>query len=134
MEFAGSVVRISDGDTLELAPVDPPGPTEKVRLLGIDAPAKGQPLYKEAGDALGAMTRSGPIRVEFERAGHGQRDEYNRLLAYVFAGDKNLNLELVRQGWAVYSRKHGGERLAAELRAAEDEARTARRGVWKNQK
>jgi endonuclease YncB( thermonuclease family) len=133
-EFTGTVVRISNGNTLELAPVDPPGPIEKVRLLGIDAPGKGAPLYNESGAALAAITKGGPIRVEFDRAGRAQRDDYNRLLAYVFAADTNVNVELVRQGWAVYSKKYGGERFAAELRAAEDEARAARRGVWKGQK
>jgi micrococcal nuclease len=133
-EFSATVMRISDGDTLELAPEDPPGPAEKVRLLGIDAPNTGKPLFKEAGAALGALTSTGPIRVEFDRAGRGERDEYGRLLAYVFAGETNVNVEQVRQGWATYSKKHGGERFASELRAAEDEARAARRGVWKNAK
>jgi micrococcal nuclease len=133
-EFTGTVVRISDGDTLELAPAEPPGATEKVRLLGIDAPGQGKPLFKEAADALSAMTKSGSLRVEFESPGRGQRDEYGRVLAYLFASDTNVNVELVRQGWAEFSSKHGGERYAAELRGAEDEARAGKRGVWKGRK
>lgn len=130
-EFTANVVRVGDGDTIEVSPVEPPGPNEKVRLLGIDAPALGKPGYAEGTAALRGLVAAGSVRIEFERANRGERDTSERILGYVVIDGLNANIEMVRLGWATFSDKHGGLRYAAELRAAEDEARAEKRGIWR---
>lgn len=86
------VVGISDGDTLtclhqkrEL----------KVRLLYIDAPESAQPFGHKAKQALASLVFKKEVKLHLS----GQ-DQYKRLLAVVFDGNRNVNLALVEQGMA----------------------------------
>lgn len=97
------------------------------RVQGIPLDRQRQRLVPEQV----AARRGGRIGLEFEKPGVEKRDGFGRLLAYVIAGGVNVNLELVRQGWSAYYTKYGKGRLRAEFEAAEREARTARRGLWR---
>jgi micrococcal nuclease len=125
-----TVVRVGDGDTIEVAPKDRPDRTEKVRLLGIDAPGKTEKFYAEATKALEGLVGGKTIELQFEAKGLVQRDDSNRVLAYVIVEGVNANVEVVRQGWCELSSRHGGGRFADELKQAEDEARAAKSGIW----
>jgi len=60
-----------------------------------------------------------------------RRDQYGRTLAYVWAGNRMLNEELVRAGLARAERQYSysAERKARFLEA-QPEAQAARRGLW----
>ena len=101
VEILGSVPRIVDADTLEVA-------GQKVRLQGIDAPESGQstgPRYPCGDHATQALrTRIGPEAVTCTIAG---RDRYLRALGICYAADgTDLNGWLVRQGHALAYRKY----------------------------
>jgi micrococcal nuclease len=122
------VVRVIDGDTLELAG------GARVRVLGIDAPEMerdGQPadfLAHKAKEVLTELTLHQKLSLEYDRLRY---DHYGRLLAYLFLPDHSLvNAELVRQGLArVYLiAPNLGHR--AELLAAQQQAIEAKRGIW----
>lgn len=95
------VIRVVDGDTLiaqyTFAGVET---TEGVRLLNIDTPERGEPLYDEATDALEVLVGGKTVRLEFDKPGQIERDHFGRLLAYVFVDGANVNVEMVRQGWS----------------------------------
>jgi micrococcal nuclease len=58
-------------------------------------------------------------------------DRYGRLLRYVHARGRNVNLELVGRGAAApYFRRGIEGRYADELLAAADQARRGARGMW----
>jgi endonuclease YncB( thermonuclease family) len=86
------VVRIVDGDTLEL------GNGETVRLVGIDTPEVGECGYDAASVALARL-------VAGQRVGLGRSDEdrdaYGRLLRYVDVGSTDAGLRLIRSGLAI---------------------------------
>jgi micrococcal nuclease len=124
------VIRVSDGDTIEVASLRHPEAKDKVRLLGIDAPEPAEKGAKEATNALTELLKDREIHLEFDEPGVVQRDKSNRVLGYVLLNDSNLNIELVRRGLAKVSSKHGGARFSEELRNAEEEARAAKIGVW----
>lgn len=124
------VLRVVDGDTLVIPSTGTFGGEEKVRLLAIDTPERGQPWFNEASAALESMVVGHSARVEFETPNRPERDKYGRLLGYVFAGDVNVNVEIVRQGWSPYLSKYGEGRFAKEMVRAEEEARAAHRGIW----
>lgn len=130
--FDATLSRVGDGDTIEVLHVKPPNEREKVRLLGIDAPGKTDPGYAQASAALAQLLEGKTIRIEFDVPDRPLRDKHDRLLAFVFVGGENVNVELVRAGWVKHSSKYGHSRLDAELAAAEAEAREARRGIWAN--
>jgi endonuclease YncB( thermonuclease family) len=86
------VVEVIDGDTVDL------GNGERVRLVGIDTPERGECGYEKAADALSALVLG--RQVELARSDE-DRDQYDRLLRYVDVDRIDAGLELVRRGLAV---------------------------------
>lgn len=70
----GKVVRILDGDTIEV--IEDKGVLTRVRLNGIDAPEKEQPFGQRSRQALTTLTAGKIVRVEGTK-----RDRYGRCLA-----------------------------------------------------
>lgn len=121
----GKVTRVLDGDTADVQLGS--GPI-RIRLNGIDAPEKNQPFGPEASQALIAMIGDHDVQIE-----PFKQDKYDRLTANVFLDDCNINAEMVRLGFAWAYRKFM-KRGNPALCAIEDEARTARRGLWSQRK
>ncbi len=78
------------------------GAAARVRLLNIDAPeepregAGGECLARQATDALAALLPRGTeVLLVYDEV---RFDQYGRLLAGVFVGDRLVNAELARQG------------------------------------
>ena len=118
---------VIDGDTIDVTVFG------RVRLLGIDAPEIGRgfdtvaPFGHEARDRLASLVLHRWIRLEQEGA---LLDAYNRHLAYVLREDGVfVNAALVRVGLARVAARVPLSRLN-ELRRAEAEAQTFRRGMW----
>jgi micrococcal nuclease len=118
------VTRVVDGDTLRVRCA---GRHERVRMLQIDTPEREQALHAEAREALRARLAGREVWLEPWRE---PRDDHGRLLAYVFAGDENVNLTMIREGWTPHFERYGAGRYAGAFAAAEREARAARRGIW----
>jgi micrococcal nuclease len=124
-----TVERVSDGDTL--IAVSENVTRLRLRLLGIDAPeiphgAKGgQPFGQEARQFLERLVAGRSIRVETFGP-----DVYKRILAVVWVGDINVNLELVRAGLAERYRGARCQAYCRELLEAETQAMRTRTGMW----
>jgi micrococcal nuclease len=122
------VRRVVDGDTLLLAD------HTRVRLLGVDTPETKrpdtpvEPFGPEASEFARAHVEGRVVRLEFDKE---RRDKYDRVLAYVYLGDWFLNEELIRAGLGRAITNHPySESMKRRFRAAEKEAREARRGIW----
>jgi endonuclease YncB( thermonuclease family) len=121
-----TVTRVDDGDTLTLAN------GAKVRLLQVDAPELTADCYgRQALRALEVLVPSGTrVRLVPDRD-LDDHDRYGRLLRYVFVGDTDVNLELVRRGAASpYFFRNDRGAHAGELLDAVEEARDERAGYW----
>lgn len=116
------VGRVIDGDTIEIEG------GKRVRLLGIDAPEKGQFLYNESTEWLTSKIEGREVKLE---ADEEKRDKYGRLLKYVFLGNEFINLELVKQGYAKALIIPPNERYAEQILEAEEKAREKKIGIWK---
>ncbi|OLC48500.1 MAG: hypothetical protein AUH43_09345 [Acidobacteria bacterium 13_1_40CM_65_14] len=121
------VTSVTDGDTITVARFG------RIRLLGIDAPEMGHgfdtaaPFAEEARDRLREMVVHRWVRLEQEGATF---DVYHRRLAYVFREDGVfINAALVRDGLARVTAREPLARLD-ELKRAEAEAKSFRRGMW----
>ncbi|HYG97373.1 MAG TPA: thermonuclease family protein [Solirubrobacterales bacterium] len=124
------VTRVVDGDTVE---VDLDGETEDVRYIGVDTPETVKP--GEPVECFGAQASSFNHRlVEGRRVrlvfGAERRDQYGRLLAYVYLGDRFVNAELVRRGLAETLTIPPNDRFAERLERLEIAAARAGRGLW----
>jgi micrococcal nuclease len=114
------VETVHDGDTVTCS--DAESVPHKIRLVGIDSPEYGQPFGPEARSALSRKLAGGRVRVDGTA-----HDQHGRLLATLWIDDRNLNRELVAEGYAWV---FGGFSPDPDLLAAESEARGARRGLW----
>lgn len=113
------VVAIADGDTLTCLYQKQ---ALKVRLKYIDAPEKGQAYGQRAKQALAGLVFRKSVQLEIEG-----RDKYRRLLAVVFEGSRNINLQLVEQGMA-WAFLH----TTPLYLHAQEQARDQRLGLWQD--
>ncbi len=116
------VTRVIDGDTVVIEG------DERIRLLGIDTPERGQHFYQEAKQMLQEMVENKTVMLESDIK---NRDKYNRLLRYIYAGETLVNLELVKKGMARAYIIPPNERHSDEILMAEAEARNSNLGIWK---
>ncbi len=92
--WPGTVTHVSDGDTVWVQPLLN-GKTQKVRLLGIDAPEICQAWGPQSRDALQAALQAQVVEVQ----GH-YHDSYGRLLAQLSYRGNDVGAWMVSQGHA----------------------------------
>lgn len=119
-EYTGRVVGVSDGDTLTL--LTPEKRQIRVRLAEIDTPESRQPYGTRAKQALSDLAFNQQARVVVQ-----DTDRFGRTVGRVYVGSTDVNAELVRQGAAWVYRQYARDQ---SLFALENEARTAKRGLW----
>lgn len=118
-----TVASVTDGDTFRCED------GTRVRLLQIDSPEQGQgEMYQRARTGLMRYLKRGrKVQLELDVR---PTDQYDRTLAYVWAGKTLVNEAMVRDGWAVQFTLPPNVRYVDRIRAAEYEAREAKRGLW----
>jgi len=132
----GTVTKVSDGDTIHLT--TPEQTILKVRLYGIDAPETdkinnktgqinipGQPYGDESWKALKSKIMGKQVKLEILDI-----DKYRRMVGMIYLDDRNINLEMVREGHAEAYIEYLKEPYRWEFLNAEREARSAKRGIW----
>lgn len=130
--IAAAVVRVIDGDTIEVA-ID--GRQETVRLIGVDTPETVHPTIgvEPFGPEASAFTKRllpPGTRVWLELDVQ-ERDRYGRLLAYVYLPDgRMLNAELLRAGLAQLLTVPPNVRYVELFTRLQREARETGRGLW----
>ena len=137
-ELRGSVVGVSDGDTITV--LDGAHQPRKVRLAGIDAPEMRQPYGTRAKQHLAALVFGKPVVVVWHK-----HDRYGRIVGHVLLpvpGDcgrldcarlEDAGLAQIESGLAWHYRRYQAEQTPAErgrYARAELEARTRREGLW----
>ena len=124
--LSGTVVRVLEGDTVDVLAVDKP--LHLVRLAGIDAPERGQPFGTKAKQHLLALVGGDPVVVEWHK-----RDRYRRIVGKIMIDGSDANLAMVEAGFAWWYREYAGEQSRVDrglYEAAESRARRQRIGLW----
>ena len=120
-----SVYQIIDGDTFLL------DNGEIVRMLGIDAPERGQPGYDISSWFLYYITEGKNIRLERDEK-EADKDDYGRLLRYVFL-EKNqrmVNELMIYLGLVDFRYLSREAKYYDRLDKAAREAEEEKRGLW----
>jgi len=112
---------IVDGDTVELRG------GERVRLIGINTPEIGQPHSAEAKRKLRELIEGKEVTLEKDIT---DKDQYGRLLRYIWLDDLFVNLEIVRQGYANAYTYPPDVKYQDQILVAEKEARERQIGLW----
>ena len=124
------VTRVVDGDTVEVQ-ID--GREEDVRYIGVDTPETVKPgapvdcFGPQASSFNHRLVERRRVRLVFDEE---RRDQYGRLLAYVYLGDRFVNAELIRRGLAETLTIPPNNRFAERLKRLEIAAARAGRGLW----
>lgn len=122
------VVNVHDGDTVT---VDIHGRTEKIRLIGVDAPELGQkPWGEKAKEHLEEILSGAGWAVSLEYD-VGRQDRYGRQLAYLWTGDKEMiNRRMLFEGYAVLLTVPPNVRHVELFKDAQKDARSRWLGIW----
>ncbi len=128
------VTSVTDGDTINVRAYRPRRRSYRVRLIGIDTPEtqnREECGGEEASRSMRALAPRGR-RVKLRTdPGQDTTDRFGRLLAYVYAGRRQLNVTQVANGWsATYVYRDTRFQQYARFRRAERGARRGDRGVW----
>jgi endonuclease YncB( thermonuclease family) len=119
-DFQGKVVRIVDGDTIEVLHSLR---AERIRLHGVDAPEKSQAFGSRARQFTAGLV-FGRIVIVREKG----RDRYGRTVAEIALPDgRILNRELVANGFAWHYKRYSSDLDLARL---EETARAQKKGLW----
>lgn len=124
------VLRVVDGDTIE---VELDGAEEDVRYIGVDTPETVKPgspvecFGPQASARNHELVDGETVRLVFDEE---LRDDYGRLLAYVYADGRLVNARLVAGGYARTLEIAPNTAMAAELARLEERAAVAGRGLW----
>ena len=92
-------VRVIDGDTLEIIPTE--GASERIRLLGIDAPESNQAHGTYSTQTLQQCVNQGQVTIEWF-----EQDRYQRLLGKVRVNGMDCNLNQIQQGAAWHYKQY----------------------------
>lgn len=115
------VIRIVDGDTFDIEN------GERVRMIGIDTPERGDHYYAEAKDHLTSLIADQMVYLTKDVS---ERDRYERLLRHVYIDDLWINELMIRDGFA-HSVTFPPDVMHVDVfQAAEMEARKNERGLW----
>ena len=129
-DATAEVLRAVDGDTIEVL-LD--GEEEDVRYIGIDTPesvAPDQPVEcygHEASDFNAGLVEGEEVRLVFDAE---LRDQYGRLLAYVYVDGLLANAELLKKGYAETLEIEPNTSMAGRFARLEQRAGAAGRGLW----
>ncbi|EAJ0467047.1 thermonuclease [Campylobacter upsaliensis] len=129
-ELTGKVSRVIDGDTIELlAKTSKENPYNhitklKIRLYGIDAPELKQAYGKEAKEYLSALVLKQEVSLIIEN-----KDKYERIVGTIFLKGKDINKEMVKNGYA-----HAYESFSKKYLAEQADAKMFKLGLWQDEK
>ena len=123
------VVGVVDGDTLRVS-VD--GVTERLRIIGIDAPelSQGECYGQEAASRMQSLVQSRDVRILADPT-QADRDRYDRILRHVFTLDGvNVAHTLILEGLGreyTYDQAYASR---ADYLQAQEIAQAGRLGIW----
>mgnify|MGYP001766666069 CR=1 FL=1 len=126
--FQGQVVKVIDGDTIEVR--GPARRTQRVRLQGIDAPETSQAFGPQARERLTELVGGKVVTVVSDK-----RDRHGRTLGKVSLAGEDVGLTLVREGYAWWYRDYAADQGLLDrvfYPLAEVRARWGNQGLWRD--
>jgi micrococcal nuclease len=133
-EGSFAVKKISDGDTFWI--YNGKNESEKIRLIGVDAPESRNVFKKKQGyygteskAYLTKLLRGRYVKLEYDV---NRTDQYGRTLAYVYLEDGTfVNADLLKNGYAMVMTVPPNVKFADEFLKLQQEARENNMGLWK---
>ena len=132
----GTVTRVYDGDTIQLT--TPNQTILRVRLYGIDAPETPKTDYRTGGMNIPGQSHGKESARALKNKIFGNRvnldiievDQYRRMVGVIRLENRNINLEMLREGYADCYIEYLRYPYRKPFLDACREARSAKRGIW----
>ncbi|WP_050180486.1 thermonuclease family protein [Domibacillus robiginosus] len=129
-----TVKEVVDGDTVKVVYK---GKTETVRMILIDTPETKDPkkcvqLYGPEATAYTKkylLDKTKTVSIELDK---DTRDQYGRLLAYVYVNETMFNELLIQNGLARITVFEPNTKYLKKLQDSETKAKAAKKGIWSN--
>lgn len=118
------VTYIVDGDTLDI------NTGERVRLVCIDTPERGEYYYSEAKNYLSSLVLNEEVELIKDVS---EIDRYGRLLRYIYLNGDFINELIVKNGYARAYPYSPDTSLCPQIQEAEDYAKENNLGIWAEQ-
>jgi micrococcal nuclease len=113
--------RVTDGDTITIEG------GERVRLLGINSPEKGEKFYSEGKQFVEQRILYKEVELERDVI---DKDQYGRILRYVWLNGELVNEQIIRQGLAIAQIYEPNHKYNKAIAAAEKAAINEKLGIW----
>jgi micrococcal nuclease len=121
-----TVTRITDGDTIYVMTAS--GAADTIRLIGVNSPESDECFSEQAALILSTLI---PVGSELgATVDSSDRDQFDRLLRYLWIGGFSVNEELVRRGAALSRQYPPDTAMAGRFDAAQEEAKAGELGMW----
>jgi endonuclease YncB( thermonuclease family) len=124
--FEGRVVGVQDGDTITV--MDSSSANHRIRLLGIDAPEKGQAFGTQSKQNLSDAVFNKVVTIEWSK-----HDRYRRIVGKVLLNGRDVCLDQVTAGMAWHYKYYQDDQTPEDQQlyaAAEVAARASKVGLW----
>lgn len=121
MVTLANVTEVIDGDTFVIST------GEKVRLIGVDTPERGEAYYEEARQYMVDNVLGRTVGLESDVS---DTDRYGRLLRYVWLNESMVNDDLVLSGLAVSKEYKPDTYYQVQLDESESYAKERGVGLW----
>lgn len=122
--LTGEIIEVYDGDTAMLL-MPERNRKYKIRFYGIDAPEKDQSCGNASRDALRKKILGKQVKVEVINI-----DAYGRSVGRVLLEGRNINQEMIREGYAWHYRDYAKHEYT--FAEAEKQARKEYLGLWRD--
>lgn len=140
IQSIAEVTKVIDGDTVDVLMEN--GKTERIRLIGVNTPEKGQPYFSECSDFTREKLLNEQVYLEFDVA---EKDKYQRFLAYIWLSPPQdtetplleeikldmFNAQLLLSGYGQVMTVPPNVKYQEYFLIFEREARENKRGLWK---
>lgn len=119
----GKVVKVMDGDTIEVLSTNPLKRT-RIRLANIDAPESSQAFGNASKQYLASLVAGRYVQVKIQ-----SHDKYGRAVGDIYHNGVYVNGEMIKEGLAwVYSKYNTNSQLTIWQR----EAQNKKIGLWRD--
>ncbi len=127
-EIQVEVLRVLDGDTIDILYGEK---VRRVRLQGIDSPELDQPFGQQATAHLSSLIRGKEVSIFYE-----SYDSYGRLLGKIFVDGYDINLRMIKDGfawWCCYYRDQLSSEDQVLYESAETYSKSLKLGLWQSE-
>jgi endonuclease YncB( thermonuclease family) len=118
--FTGKIVRVKDGDTV--VAIDKDNTQYTIRLSCIDTPEKKQDFGTKSKEFLASMCFGQEVTIKIKN-----KDRYGRYIGTLYKEDLNINLQMVKAGYAWVYRAYCND---LRYYKAEKKAKKYKLGLW----